>query len=516
MRFTHQLKLFCLRRRYGTDTLLVKDIARLEKSIKDVLRDVIEPISNRSIVSIGSLCGITAIPGKFQVKLDLDLFVPGHPKEFQIHHECSQRIKAAFEWAKEVIITSPKKSGGLYAGQNSKVACLSRVEHIVLVSSCKGGVGKSTVSVNLATTLAKRGLKVALLDADIYGPSLPLMLTPLDPIVRKVPEKAGFVKPLLTKEGIKFLSFGHVNPKSATGAGGKGAAVMRGPIATRVINQLIAATEWGDVDYLIVDMPPGTGDIQITVTQTLAISGAVLVTTPHPLSLADSAKGIAMFEDMKIKPLAIVENMSYFECDAGKIYYPFGYGGRENFIKSFEKSWENDAQGRSEKGQEIHRSLEMLKQAPMHKIPLSSSAALEDQNSKELIAPPLVLRDSQSKISSIYSALADDVIQEILRQQLDAQIIPSITYSESRGGIVLRYFEASKVSEYIIPTSELRTRDAKTGKPTSRSSKDFANIKPINFDFKGNYGVAIQWSDGHYADIFPFDVLKDIADELRL
>lgn len=420
------------------------------------------------------------------------------------------------------VVASPPRQHG--SSLNAKVEALAKVEHVILVSSCKGGVGKSTVSVNLAMTLAQRGLRVGLLDADVYGPSLPLLVQPVDATVRKVPGRPGFVQPLATKEGLKVLSFGHVNPRAATGAGGRGAAVMRGPIATRVINQLIAATDWGELDYLVVDMPPGTGDIQITVTQTLAASGAVLVTTPHPLSLIDSAKGVAMFEDLKIKPLAIVENMSYFECARGEIYHPFGLGGRDNFINMLDGEWRREAAdkaagqgGGAETGPSgVDRSLDILRRCPMHKIPLDASVSSHSS------LGPLVARSPDSKIAAVYSALADDVIREILRQQLDAQIMPSITYSESRGGVVLRYFQATQVAEFVVPTEELRLRDPKTGKrgPVTTTSttmlRPSADAKPMHFDFKGNYGVAIQWSDGHYADIFPFDVLRGIAEDCKV
>lgn len=488
----------------------------LETSVTNALRKVLEPVSGRSLVAIGAVGGISFNVDQTRVAVEVDLFVPGHPASESIRRQCGEAIRAAIPSISHVDVSHPVRTT---SGLNAKLDALSQVEHIILVSSCKGGVGKSTVSVNLAMTLAKRGLRVGLLDADIYGPSLPMMVHPVDVIVRKVPGKPGFVQPLVTKEGLKILSFGHVNPKSATGAGGKGAAVMRGPIATRVINQLLAATEWGELDYLVIDMPPGTGDIQITVTQTAAASGAVLVTTPHPLSLVDSAKGIAMFEDLQIKPLAIVENMSYFECDQGKVYHPFGLGGRDNFIKILAKSWrkDEDVPGRTAKGAaDIDRSLDILKLCPMHKIPLNSSVsgALNSEESVEYVTSPLVVRSPDSKIASIYSALADDVIREILRQQLDAQILPSISYSEIRGGVVLRYFQASNVSEYVIPARELRIRNPKTGEllPNAQSITLPRHVKPIHFDLKGNYGVAIQWSDGHYADIFPFDVLKGIVE----
>jgi len=487
--------------------------AQTESEVRNVLRGVLEPASQRNVVSVGAVSNITATAER--ISLTLDLFVPGHPREDEVRAECERRLRETFPKTKEVSVSL--LNSGLRQGQqqNPKTASsLHKVQHVVLVSSCKGGVGKSTVAVNLATTLALRGLRVALLDADIYGPSLPLMTTPVDATVRKVQDKPGFIKPLVTREGLKILSFGHVNPKAATGAGGKGAAVMRGPIATRVITQLLAATEWGELDYLLIDMPPGTGDIQITVTQTVTASGAVLVTTPHPLSLADSAKGIAMFEDLKIRPLAIVENMSYFECDHGKRYHPFGPGGRDNLSRVFEKAWSG---GADTMAANIADSIASLKRAPMHTIPLNADVSSFDYGA-DFCSTPVVARSPESEVAGIYKALADDVILELVRQQLDAQALPTINFIESRGGIVLRYFEASKVSEFIIPPAELRVRDAKTGRRISTTAgPKYANdAKPIHFEFKGNYGVAIQWSDGHYADIFPFDVLREIAEELAL
>ena len=483
--------------------------------MRRALATVLEPVSGRSLVSIGAVGGISCDGNETSVSVVVDLFVPGHPQGESIRRQCAAAIREALPRMTQVsVVASPPRQHG--SGINAKVEALAKVEHVILVSSCKGGVGKSTVSVNLAMTLAQRGLRVGLLDADVYGPSLPMLVQPVDATVRKVPGRPGFVQPLATKEGLKVLSFGHVNPRAATGAGGRGAAVMRGPIATRVINQLIAATDWGELDYLIVDMPPGTGDIQITVTQTLAASGAVLVTTPHPLSLIDSAKGIAMFEDLKIKPLAIVENMSYFECARGEVYHPFGLGGRDNFINMLDGEWRRGGTGADARGAEtgpssVDRSLDILRRCPMHKIPLDASVSSHSNDG------PLVVRSPDCKISAVYSALADDIIREILRQQLDAQIMPSITYSESRGGVVLRYFQATQVAEFVIPTQELRLRDPKTGKrvppPLPHTA---AGAKPIHFDFKGNYGVAIQWSDGHYADIFPFDVLRDLAEECKV
>ena len=169
-------------------------------------------------------------------------------------------------------------------GMNGNIATLAHVEHVIAVSSCKGGVGKSTVAVNLAMTLARQGLRVGIVDADIYGPSLPFMIQPEDVTVKRSPTNDKHVLPLAASgmPNLKFLSFGHVNPKAGVaGAGGRGAAIMRGPIVSRVINQLITSTEWGNLDYLLVDMPPGTGDVQITITQSVSLTGPLWC--PHPI-----------------------------------------------------------------------------------------------------------------------------------------------------------------------------------------------------------------------------------------
>jgi len=333
----------------------------------------------------------------------------------------------------------------------------------------------------------------------------------VSPVVRKSPKDPKMVLPLevqitssneLVSEKedlpLKVLSFGHVNPKAgAPGAGGKSAAIMRGPIATRVINQLVGATDWGDLDYLVVDMPPGTGDIQITLTQSMAFSGAVIVTTPHALSLIDAAKGVHMFHELKVPTLAIVENMSHFVCDHGTKYYPFGRGGKDKLLDALADSSSSDVSSSS--------SYTTLANVPYHTLPLSS-------NISEVI--PVVLRSPISEEAKTYSTLAKDVVLEILRLQLGAQLIPSITYVEDRG-VVLRYFSQTNVAEYTIPTAELRRRDPKTGEKRTLSAPnaDAINAVPVKFDFKGNYGVSIIWSDGHYADIFPFDVLRKIAEE---
>jgi ATP-binding protein involved in chromosome partitioning len=198
---------------------------------------------------------------------------------------------------------------------------LPGVKHTIAVASGKGGVGKSTVAVNLAVALVKEGFRVGLIDADIYGPSIPIMLG-----VNEKPKvmKAGN-KPVLlpvVKYGLKLMSIGFLVEE-------KDAIVWRGPMASSALRQFITDVNWGVLDYLIYDMPPGTGDIQLTLVQTIPLSGSVIITTPQDISLADARKGANMFTKVNVPVLGIIENMSYYTNPDGSKEYIFGKGGGE-------------------------------------------------------------------------------------------------------------------------------------------------------------------------------------------
>ncbi|CAH9058967.1 Iron-sulfur cluster carrier protein [Pseudoalteromonas sp. CIP111854] len=194
------------------------------------------------------------------------------------------------------------------------------IKHIVLVASGKGGVGKSTTAVNLARALQAQGGKVGVLDADIYGPSIPSLFSVMDE--KPTTQDNQTLNPI-SKDGIKVQSIGFlVSPQDAT--------VWRGPMASGALNQLLNETQWGELDYLIVDMPPGTGDIQLTMTQKVPASGALIVTTPQDLALLDAQKGIAMFNKVNLPILGLIENMSHFVCThCGEKNHVFGKHGGE-------------------------------------------------------------------------------------------------------------------------------------------------------------------------------------------
>jgi ATP-binding protein involved in chromosome partitioning len=188
------------------------------------------------------------------------------------------------------------------------------VQNVIAVGSGKGGVGKTTVAVNLAITLSKLGYSVGLLDADVYGPNVPLMMG-----ISATPNAIGQRIRPLEAHGLKLMSMGFLNP-------GDKPLVWRGPMLNSVIQQFLRNVEWGTLDYLVIDLPPGTGDVQLTLIQTTPLTGAIVVTTPSDVSLEDARKAVHMFEQVREPVLGIVENMSYLEHNGEKIYV-FGKGG---------------------------------------------------------------------------------------------------------------------------------------------------------------------------------------------
>jgi ATP-binding protein involved in chromosome partitioning len=190
---------------------------------------------------------------------------------------------------------------------------LPNIRYVVAVASGKGGVGKSTVAANLALALKMQGHRVGLMDADIYGPSVPIMMgiPPLDPKVTPFP---------MERYGIKLMSMGFIVPPNQ-------AVIWRGPMVHKAVSQFLTDIDWGQLDYLVIDLPPGTGDAQLTLTQTAPLSGAIIVTTPQEVSLIDARKGLEMFRQVHVPILGIVENMSYFVGDDGKHYEIFRHGG---------------------------------------------------------------------------------------------------------------------------------------------------------------------------------------------
>jgi len=283
------------------------------------LSTVIDPDLNKDIVSMGMIKDLDLNSGN--LKFTLELTTPACPFNEQIESD----VRKAIDELDGINNLDMNVTAKVMEGRSLDAdEFMKGVKNIVAVASGKGGVGKSTVALNLSLALAKTGAKVGLLDADIYGPSIPLMLgmkgTEMD--VEMDQEKRKLVPP--EYEGIKVVSFGFFAEQEHQ------AAIYRGPIISGIVKQFLVDTLWTDLDYLIVDLPPGTGDIPLTLAQTIPITGILVVTTPQEVASSVASKAIGMFDKLNVPMLGVVENMSYFECSkCNEKHYIFGKGGAE-------------------------------------------------------------------------------------------------------------------------------------------------------------------------------------------
>ena len=287
-----------------------------QESVLDCLRTVKYPGFSRDIVSFGLIKGVEVSGADVTVRLSVQTRDPEVPR--RIYADCQAALKSLpgvghveldFDIKDPPVTQGP---GGPLLKQS-----IDGVKKIVAIASGKGGVGKSTVASNLAVSLAAQGAKVGLCDCDLYGPSIALMFgTDERPMATEdnaiIPIEVG---------GLKLMSMGFLLDDTSP-------VIVRGPMATRYTQQFLRQVVWGDLDFLILDLPPGTGDIQLTIVQTVALDGAVIVTTPQEVALIDARKAASMFAKVNVPLLGIVENMSYFQCPTdGVKYHLFGQGG---------------------------------------------------------------------------------------------------------------------------------------------------------------------------------------------
>jgi ATP-binding protein involved in chromosome partitioning len=296
-----------------------------EQAVREALKSVRFPGFSRDIVSLGLVRELRCGDGRAEIDLDLGPADPAHAPTIEQAirnaleplpglNEVRLRIATPGGGAPALKMAAPRSAaaaGGLDA------ALIPGVRRVIAVASGKGGVGKSTIAVNLAVALAESGGSVGLLDADIYGPSIPLM-TGIDDRPQLTPERK--IVPF-ERYGLRIMSLGFLVEKES-------ALIWRGPMVMKAIDQLLRDVSWGELDYLLVDMPPGTGDAQLTLSQRVSLAGAVIVTTPQDVALADARKGVAMFRKVDVPILGIIENMSSFVCPhCSERTDVFGHGG---------------------------------------------------------------------------------------------------------------------------------------------------------------------------------------------
>jgi ATP-binding protein involved in chromosome partitioning len=295
-----------------------------KEQVLEALSKVQDPELGKDIVSLGMVKGMEIQGPKLWV--DVELTTPACPLKDQIHGDINAAVAplgfsepVEVNWSAQVA-HARGPDGDLQPG----------VRNVIAVASGKGGVGKSTVAVNLAAALAREGAKTGLMDVDIYGPSIPMMTGTGHVRGGDVQLIEGRIQPL-EAHGLKLLSMGYLVPPER-------ALVWRGPMLHKAINQFFSDVDWGDLDYLVLDLPPGTGDVQLSLAQIFPLTGAVLVTTPQPVAIADVIKGAHMFQQVNVPLLGVIENMSHYLCPScGHDEAIFARGGGRNVCA--EQGW---------------------------------------------------------------------------------------------------------------------------------------------------------------------------------
>jgi len=344
-----------------------------ETDVQAVLAKLVDPNTGKDYVATRSVKSVKAADGKLAVEIELGY--PGKSQFEPIRHQVIDALKAAGAPGASVTVRSKVVSHAVQRG----VKLIPGIKNIIAVASGKGGVGKSTTAVNLALALLAEGSTVGILDADIYGPSQPMMLG----IAGRPESKDGKSLEPMEGHGLQAISIGFLIDVDTP-------MVWRGPMVTQALEQLLKDTNWRSLDYLVVDLPPGTGDIQLTLAQKVPVTGAIIVTTPQDIALIDARKGLKMFEKVGIPILGIVENMSFHVCPkCGHESHIFGSGGAERMAKDY--------------------GTELLGQ-----LPLDESIRSQADSGK-----PTVVSDPDGPLAAIYRKIARRAAVKIAESQRD-------------------------------------------------------------------------------------------------
>jgi ATP-binding protein involved in chromosome partitioning len=358
-----------------------------EPALLDALKSVVDPNTGKDFVSTRQLKNLRVEGG--DVSFDVEL---GYPAASQIATLRRALVEAARRVSGVGNVSVQIGSKIIAHAVQRGVALLPNVKNVIAIASGKGGVGKSTTTVNLALALAAEGARVGILDADIYGPSQPTMMG-----IDDKPESAdGKTMEPLENYGVQVMSIGFlVEPDQAM--------IWRGPMATQALDQLLRQTNWGELDYLLVDMPPGTGDIALTLSQRVPLTGAVIVTTPQDIALLDAKKGLTMFEKVSVPVIGIVENMSVYVCpNCGHTEHIFGAEGGRRMAEQYQVPY-------------------------LGALPLNLSIREQADSGR-----PTVVADPDGEIAQIYKAVARRVAVAVAQKAKDFSAkFPTITVSKN-------------------------------------------------------------------------------------
>ena len=362
-------------------------MAVTEQQVMDALKAVVDPNTGQDFVTARAIKSLAVTDG--DVAFDVEL---GYPAKSQIAG-FRKALVAAAKTVPGVANVSVNISTKIVPHSVQRgVQLLPSIKNIVAVASGKGGVGKSTTAVNLALALAAEGASVGVLDADIYGPSIPMMLG----ISGKPASADGKTMEPMENHGVQVMSIGFLVAQDE-------AMIWRGPMATQALEQLLRQTNWKELDYLIVDMPPGTGDIQLTLSQRVPMTGAIIVTTPQDIALLDAKKGIKMFQKVGVPILGIVENMAVHVCsNCGQVEHIFGADGGKRMAAEYGMDY-------------------------LGALPLDIHIRLQADSGQ-----PTVVADPDGELAGIYKAVARQVAVAIAAKNKDfSSKFPSITISKN-------------------------------------------------------------------------------------
>jgi len=445
-----------------------------EEAILDALRGVKDPDLHRDIVALGFVKNVKIDGGA--VALDIELTTPACPVKDKMREEAEALLKAVPGVSR---VTIQMTSAVRKAGPTPLEGGMRLVKNAIAIASGKGGVGKSTVATNLAIALSKMGAKVGLMDADVYGPSVPLMMGG-----GARPDTSGqggnMIRPVQS-HGISFISMGLFTGRDTP-------VIWRGPMATKLIQQFLGQVEWGDLDYLLIDLPPGTGDVQLTLTQSAPLVGAVIVTTPQDVAVGVTMRGLRMFEQVHVPILGIIENMSTFVCShCGESTEIFRKGGGRRAAEEFGFPF-------------------------LGEVPLDAAIASAGDAGSPVVAD--ATNGAGAPSAKALMAIAGRLAQEI---SIVNEKTTSMRHKPAEVKIGDVNVEVSwsdgHVSRYAF--RELRLAcpcalcvDEWTGQPRLDPRGVPMDVRPTEMRSIGRYALQFIWTDGHNSGIYTYDKLR--------
>ncbi|HXV63118.1 MAG TPA: P-loop NTPase [Vicinamibacteria bacterium] len=455
-----------------------------EQDVLSKLEALRDPDLGRDIVSLGSVKNVRICSPI--VSCDIELSNPASQARDRLRKEAEaallsipgiEEANVRMTWS----VSAPPEAAGRVLPSGQQAPAPQRpegVKNLIAIASGKGGVGKSTVAANLAVALHEAGASVGLCDADVYGPSQGTMFG-----ITQHPQ-ANENKQLVPIEsnGIRVMSMGLLTTKETP-------VIWRGPMATRLVQQFLSGVAWGELDYLLVDLPPGTGDVQLTLTQSVPLTGAVIVTTPQDVARNIAEKGLRMFQPVQVAVLGIIENMSYFLCaHCGERTYIFREGG----------------------GMRIAEELGI---PFLGGIPIDPEVVISGDEGK-----PIVVRNPAAPAAAAYREIAARVAAAVAKANYEgAQADRPKEIAADEKSLRIRWSDGSESS---FPFQFLRNHcpcavcvDEWTGERKSLILLLPSNFRPMAMEPVGNYAVQISWSDGHNTGIYSFRYLRELEAE---